>query len=298
MFTTRIAPSPTGFMHIGTARTALFSWLAARASGGRFILRIDDTDADRNIDAAVQPIFDGLAWLGLDSDLTVRQSDRAGLHRHHASLLVDAGLATTADNGAIVLRMLADMPATWTDDVGGRMPVTADAMRTIDGLPLIRGGDKAGQATYQFASVVDDYTMGVDFIIRGTDHIANTGKQIAIWLALSKVVNHRPLPRFAHVGLIFMDGRKMSKRDGAASLLDYRAAGTDPDAMFNFLLRMGWGPKVDDRTTTTIDRDRAIDLFLAGGRMRAANSNFDAEKLAFYDRTWKRMKPTAQPAPI
>jgi glutamyl/glutaminyl-tRNA synthetase len=293
MFTTRIAPSPTGYMHVGTARTALFCWLAARASGGRFILRIDDTDLDRNIDAAVQPVFDGLDWLGLDCDLTVRQSDRTDVYRQHALMLLEAGLASSADNGAILLKMPADMPATWTDEVGGRMPVTADAMRTIDGLPLLRGGDRAGQATYQFASVVDDYVMGIDFVIRGTDHIANTGKQIAIWLALSKVASARPLPRFAHVGLIFKDGKKMSKRDGAPSLLDYRDDGSDPDAMFNFLLRMGWGPKVDDKSTTTIDRARALELFLDGGKMRAANSNFDAAKLAFYDRTYKRRKAAA-----
>jgi glutamyl-tRNA synthetase len=96
MLTTRIAPSPTGYMHVGTARTALFCWLAARASGGRFILRIDDTDLDRNIDAAVQPIFDGLDWLGLDRDLTVRQSDRTDIYRQHANMLLDAGLGSLA----------------------------------------------------------------------------------------------------------------------------------------------------------------------------------------------------------
>lgn len=289
MYVTRIAPSPTGFMHVGTARTALFNWLAARATSGRFILRLDDTDADRNIDAAVQPILDGLKWLGLDWDDYVRQSDRSALYADHAALLLDAGLARRADNGAVLLAVTG-APDAWTDQIGGRMRIPADIAKQIDGLVLMRGGDRAGQATYQFASILDDYLLGVNFVIRGVDHIANTGKQIAIWSALSKVLPPRDLPDFAHVGLIFKDGKKMGKRDGAASLLDYRDAGTDPDAMFNFLLRMGWGPAVDDKSATFIDRDRAVGMFLSGGKMRSANAGFDSAKLAFYDRSYKRLK--------
>jgi nondiscriminating glutamyl-tRNA synthetase len=295
MSVTRIAPSPTGFMHVGTARTALFNWLAARATGGRFILRLDDTDADRNVGAAVQPILDGLKWLGLDWDDYVRQSDRSAAYGDHARLLLDAGLATSADNGAVLLAAGAP-PRTWDDAIGGTMRIPDDLAKQVDGLVLIRGGDRAGQATYNFASILDDYLLGVDFVIRGVDHIANTGKQIGIWSALAQVLPPRDPPRFAHVGLIFKDGKKMAKRDGAASLLDYRDAGTDPDAMFNFLLRMGWGPSVDDKSATFIDRDRAIAMFLTGGKMRAANAGFDAAKLAFYDRNYKRLKATALPS--
>jgi glutamyl-tRNA synthetase len=142
--------------------------------------------------------------------------------------------------------------------------------------------------------------MDVTWIVRGTDHIANTSKQVAILSALMQVSETRPMPKFSHVGLIFKDGKKMSKRDGAASLLDYRDSGVDPDAMFNFLLRTGWGPKVDDKTTATIDRERAIELFLDGGSMKASHANFDAMKLASFDRKYKARTERAareQPKP-
>jgi glutamyl-tRNA synthetase len=149
-----------------------------------------------------------------------------------------------------------------------------------------------GQATYQFASIVDDYAMGVNFIIRGVDHIANTAKQLAIYSAIAKACSkdHNVVPKFAHLGLIFKDKKKMSKRDGAASLLDYRDKGYDPDGIFNFLLRLGWGPKVDDKASTFMDRDRAMSLFLEGGSMKSSNANFDSAKLDFYDRSYKKMK--------
>jgi glutamyl/glutaminyl-tRNA synthetase len=297
-YTTRIAPSPTGMMHIGTARTALFNWLVARATGGRFILRIDDTDADRNLPEAEQPILDGLRWLGLDWDEFQRQSNRTDIYRTYAGRLLDAGLAAHADNRAVVLRWQPQWSRVWNDEIGGERAITDRMIEQIDGrLVLVRGGDKLGQATYQFASILDDYLMGVDYIIRGVDHIANTGKQVAIWAALNDidVENHahrksQKLPKFAHVGLIFKDGKKMSKRDGVSSLLDYRDKGYDPDAIFNFLLRMGWGPQRDDASSTFMDKDIAKSLFLAGGSMRSANAAFDQHKLDFYDRRYKQMK--------
>jgi glutamyl/glutaminyl-tRNA synthetase len=298
MHTTRIAPSPTGMMHIGTARTALFNWLAARATGGQFILRMDDTDADRNVVEAEQPIYDGLKWLGLDWDRFVRQSERTEVYASYVKRLVDAGFATTADNGAIMLAWQPFMPRVWRDEIGGDIRVSDKAVEEIDGrLCLVRGGEKMGQATYQFASIVDDWDLGVNFIIRGTDHIANTAKQVAIFSALNHA-SSTPLdmPKFAHVGLIFKDKKKMSKRDGAASLLDYRDRDYDPDGIFNFLLRLGWGPKVDDKASTFMDRARATALFLEGGNLRSANSNFDEQKLEFYDRRYKQMKGKAQNA--
>lgn len=308
-YVTRIAPSPTGTMHIGTARTALFNWLAARASGGKFILRIDDTDADRNDDSHVQVILDSMAWLGLDYDAMFRQSDTAGRTKAAADLLVSAGYATVLDNGAIALKWHEFMPRTWTDAIAGDMTITDDAVGQIDGLILVRGGDKLGQPTYQFASVLDDYLSGVNYIIRGTDHISNTGKQVAIWAALSKLdgkadaaiadagldgfaTRDPALPKFAHVGLIHKDKKKMSKRDGAASLLDYRDADYDVDAIFNFLLRMGWGPTVDNKSTSMLNRDDAVRLFLDGGRMKASPANFDQQILDAYNRKWKARKAT------
>lgn len=294
-YVTRIAPSPTGFMHIGTARTALFNWLVARATGGKFILRMDDTDAERNRKEAEQPIFDGLAWLGLDHDEFHRQSERAAVYDRYAKILLDAGFAVHADNGAIMLKWHDGvMPRIWQDEIAGNIRISDRDVENIDGrLCLVRGGDKIGQATYQFASIVDDYDLGVNFIIRGVDHIANTAKQLAIWSAIAHVHNNGEpgaLPKFAHVGLIFKDKKKMSKRDGAASLLDYRDNGFDPDGVFNFLLRLGWGPKVDDKASTFMDREQAKALFLDGGSMKSSNANFDSMKLDFYDRRYKQMK--------
>jgi nondiscriminating glutamyl-tRNA synthetase len=285
-------------MHIGTARTALFNWLVARATAGRFLLRMDDTDADRNMPEAEQPIFDGLTWLGLDWDEFHRQSDRTDIYRTCAGQLLDAGLAFCANNGAIVLRWKSRWPRIWNDEIGGERAITDQMVEQIDGrLVLVRGGDKLGQATYQFATVVDDYFLGVNFIIRGVDHVENTGKQVAIWEALNEVSHEnddgkrrQELPKFAHVGLIFKDGKKMSKRDGASSLLDYRDKGYVPDAMFNFLLRMSWGPKRDDASSTFMNKEIAKSIFLNGGNMRSANAGFDQHKLDFYNRRYKQMK--------
>lgn len=293
IYTTRIAPSPTGLMHIGTARTALFNWLAARATGGRFLLRIDDTDAERNQPEAVQPIFDGLAWLGLGHDAVFRQSERTAIYQQHASLLLDAGLAKTAENGAVLLDLTADFPwpRTWNDRVKGAISVTERDFTLMQDLPLVRGGAKLGDPTYQFTSMVDDYLMDVNLIIRGKDHIANTGKQIQIWAALNRALGQdKALPEFAHVGLIFKDKKKMSKRDGAASLLDYRDHGYDPDALFNFLLRMGWGPHTDDKANSILSRAQSLALFLDHGNLRQSDAGFDQNKLDWFDRKYKAAK--------
>lgn len=290
---TRIAPSPTGMMHVGTARTALFSYLAARASGGKFIMRLDDTDLERNQPEAIQPIYDGLAWLGLEYDASYRQSERSQFYADMANILLDAGLATKADNGAILLKPPADLPRTWTDQLVGTIPVTDRDMEMINGLVLVRGGDKIGQPLYHFTSIADDYAMGITSIIRGDDHRSNTAKQIAIWHSLNTAFGHEKaisLPRFYHVGLIFKDKKKMSKRDGAASLLDYRDKGYEPDALFNFLLRLGWGPKRDDKSTALISRERALELFLEGGNMSPRPSNFDSVKLESFQRKYRAMK--------
>lgn len=292
MYVTRIAPSPTGMMHLGTARTAVFSWLLAKATGGRFILRMDDTDTERNMVEAEQPIFDGLKWLGLPWDEFHRQSERGATYKLFALSLKSAGYATEADNGALILNWQSFMPRSWKDEVVGEVPITDTNIEQIDGRTvLLRGGDKLGQPTYQFASVVDDYALGVNYICRGTDHITNTSKQVAIWSAIARGDSrHRELPKFAHVGLIFANKKKMSKRDGAASLLNYRDEGYHPDAVFNALLRLGWGPSVDNKENSVLTRERAIELFIDGGRMRSANSNFDPAKLAHFNKVFSRGK--------
>lgn len=280
--TTRVAPSPTGDFHIGTARTAYFNWLAARASGGKFILRIDDTDQSRNIPGSIDVIHNCLDWLGLIPDSILQQSDRLDRYRQVADALLDAGLADHADNGAVTLASGA--PTDWNDLTTGVM-VPGDTHRDLAKNQVILRAD--GSPVYHFASVVDDIDLGVNLIIRGMDHQTNTFRHTAIYKALGA-----PLPDFAHVGLITLDKKKLSKRDTAASLLSYRDAGMDAGAMLNFLLRMGWGPGHDDKSMAIIDKGRAVDLFLSAGKLKSSPAALDLVKLASFDRKYKaRQKP-------
>jgi glutamyl-tRNA synthetase len=276
---TRIAPSPTGDMHIGTARTAYFNWLLARASGGRFLLRIDDTDPKRSDPAYTQVVLDVMAYLGLDYDQLVYQSQRFDFYR---SWLIR--VPNRLKDGAVLLDLTgsSDLPSSWTDEIAGPVPITANDIAGTDGLVLLRSD---GTPTYHWASVVDDINLGITFVLRGSDHISNTAKQVILFNWLD-----RPLPKFAHVGLIAHQGKPLSKRDGAASMLHYRNAGYDPDAVLNFLARLGWGPKVDDRSTTMLPRDRMLQLFLAGGNLRSSQANLDLAKLEALDRKYKAAK--------
>ncbi len=303
MFTTRIAPSPTGMFHLGTARTALFNYLAARSSGGKFILRCDDTDTERNKQEYTDIILETLDWLGLEYDEIYYQSKSTEIYSRAAEGLLKAGKAFQGSgSAAILLTPPAELPSSFLDTIAGEIQITDTNLAQIDGrngqLVLLRSD---GTPTYQFASVVDDYTMDVNYIIRGVDHITNTPKQIAIWDACnpwrrgSKVVSlsignkyiiepNKPLPKFAHVGLIYMDKKKLSKRDNAASLLWYKEQGYHPMAILNFILRMGWGSKEDKNKFLT--KQEMIEIF-PKGRMRAAPSNFDANKLNYYQRVAK-----------
>jgi glutamyl-tRNA synthetase len=281
MLNTRIAPSPSGDMHIGTARTAYFNWLAAKASGGKFILRIDDTNQDKIDQKYVDVITETMDWLGLTYDSIHFQSQRFDIYKSAAQSLVDNGKAKVLDNGAIALTEIV-MPEFWKDEVAGNVAVSNDDREKVKDLILLRGD---GSPTYHFASVFDDADLDVNFILRGVDHISNTARQIAIFNAIGK-----PVPKFAHVGLIHSDGKKMSKSDGAASMLSYREKGYDPDAMLNFLLRMGWGPRIDDKTTKIINKDRAVEMFLTQGSLRGAPSGMDVMKLDSFDRKYKAIK--------
>ena len=283
MWNTRMAPSPTGDFHLGSARTAYFCWLAARASGGKFILRIDDTDLDRNNAAAVDVIFAAMDWLGLDYDSTFRQSDRLDRYNDVAAGLIADGLATRADNGAVLLN--ATDIIGFRDTIGGVAHPNPNDRDMLTKQVLIKGD---GMPTYHFATVVDDIDTGVNWVIRGIDHHTNTFRHATICLALG-----HPIPIHSHVGLIMKDKKKLSKRDAASSLLGYRDAGYDRDAVLNFILRMGWGPSVDDKTTAILSRDQALAMFLTGGRMRSSPANFDQMKLDSFDRKYKGAKENA-----
>lgn len=279
-WTTRVAPSPTGDFHIGTARTAYFNWLAARATGGRFLLRIDDTDLARNDAASVDVIHDCMNWLGLAPDDVFHQSSRLDRYRDVADSLISTGKALRADNGAVL--MAGGASARWVDMISGDMIPNDKAHALAADQVLIKGD---GMPVYHFASVIDDIDSGVNLVIRGMDHATNTYRHAGIYDALGA-----DMPVFAHVGLIMFNKKKLSKRDAAASLLGYRDNGVDPDALLNFILRMGWGPSKDDKSVAIITRDMALDLFLDGGKMKASPAAMDLQKLTSFDRKYKARK--------
>ena len=267
---TRIAPSPTGFFHLGTARTAYFNWLAARASGGLFYLRVDDTDATRNDPRFVAVIHQAMDYLDLGCDACFTQSGRTDRHRQLAQQLLQAGRARMLD-GAVVLNHaypVAPGQTAFVDCAVGSVPATQMDHDFLKTMVLLKSN---GAPTYHFASVVDDIDYKVNV------------KQLALFNALDA-----PAPQFAHVGLLhdLATGKKLSKSAGAPSLLDYRDQGVRADAMCNFLLRLGWGPSQDDQSTAMLDRDRALALFLTGGRMRGASAKVDFQKLQSLNRKY------------
>lgn len=269
---TRIAPSPTGMMHIGTARTALFNWLYARHTGGQFLLRIEDTDRERSTDAAVQVIFDGLDWLGLKSDEEpVFQAARADRHREAVQELLARGRAyrdyMTAEEleaereaaraqGRVVRSPWRDAdPSAWPDRpyaVRLKSPLDGDTLvsdavkgdvkfqnASLDDLILLRSD---GNPTYNLAVVVDDHDMGITHVIRGDDHLNNAARQTIIYQALDWEV-----PVWAHLPLIHgPDGAKLSKRHGAQAVSEFDDMGYLPETLRNYLAKLGWGHGDDE----------------------------------------------------
>ena len=309
---TRFAPSPTGLLHIGGARTALFNDLFSRHHGGQFLLRVEDTDRARSTEQATQVILDGLAWLGLAPDEPpVFQSTRAARHVEMAEALLAAGRAyrcwCTPDELAA---MRAEAAAAgrpprydgrWRDrDPSEAPPGVAPAVRLkaprtgetvvedlvqgpvrvanaeLDDMIILRSD---GSPTYLHAVVVDDHDMDITHVIRGDDHLTNTFRQVQIYQALG----WEP-PRFAHIPLIHgADGAKLSKRHGAVSVLEFREQGFLPEALCNYLLRLGWG----HGDAEVIGRDEAIALFDLGGVGRAA-SRMDYAKLTHLNGVYLR----------
>lgn len=279
MVKTRIAPSPTGYMHLGTARTAYFNWLAAKSVGGHFTLRIDDTDMARSEDKYTDAIFASMESLGLDYDAVFFQSKRGTVYRDYLDILQEKGKIAFKD-GAYFLNT-ENMPTHWTDEIAGPIAISPADMEFLKALVLFKSD---GTPTYNFASVIDDIDTGINCVIRGVDHISNTPKQIAIYNALDV-----PLPKYYHVGLILgPDGKKLSKRHGASSVVDY--ADYDTNALLNLMLRMGWGPIKDDKSTAIITKGDALSLFWEGGKLRSAPSKLDMAKLEWYNKKYKSFK--------
>lgn len=235
----RFAPSPTGYLHIGGARTALFNWLFARHNKGIFLLRIEDTDQQRSTGEATQAILDSMKWLGLDWDEGPHfQSRRLSIYKQHAEKLVALGKAfyDTDEEGRKAIRFKMQDGATEINDlVHGT--ITFDAS-LIEDFVILKAD---GFPTYNFACVVDDAEMEITHIIRGDDHISNTPKQIALYNAFGF-----KMPEFAHIPMILgEDGSRLSKRHGATSVTEYRDKGYLPHALVNFLALLGWSPGND-----------------------------------------------------
>jgi glutamyl-tRNA synthetase len=308
---TRIAPSPTGSMHIGTARTALFNYLYARHCGGRFLVRIEDTDRERSTEANVQIILDGLEWLGLTPDAPpVFQFARADRHREAVDQLLAAGRAyrcwmtpeETAEARDKARAAGHALRSTWRDKtpkpgmeakpfvVRFKGPLTGDTViddlvqgrvsfhnRDLDDLVLLRSD---GTPTYNLSVVVDDHDMGITHVIRGDDHLNNAARQKLIYQALDWET-----PAFAHVPLIHgADGAKLSKRHGAQAVGDFAALGYLPEAMRNYLARLGWSHGDDE----IFSDEQAIEWFDIADGLRAPG-RLDFDKLNFVNAHYIRL---------
>ncbi len=319
----RIAPSPTGYLHVGTARTALFNWLFARKHGGKFLLRIEDTDRERSKPEFEQDIVEGLKWLGLDWDEEiVYQSQRLALYQREAKRLLEAGKAypcfcTPEELEQRRQAMIAKGAAPKYDRkcrylrpeererliAEGRpyvlrfaMPLEGEvvfhdiirgeirfANRELDDFVIVKSD---GFPTYNFACVVDDHDMGITHVIRGEDHIPNTPRQLHLYRALG----YEP-PQFAHLPLLLgTDRSKLSKRHGAVSLNEYRRMGILPEAMVNFLALLGWYPRDQQEIKSREQLIAEFDL----AEVKPSGAIFDLEKLLWMNGHYIRQKPVEE----
>src|SRR5882672_547573 len=289
----RFAPSPTGYLHIGGARTALFNWLYARHTGGTFILRIEDTDAARNTQEAVEVILNGLRWLGLDwdegpisGDATgpgkgdcgpYFQSQRGKNYRQRVETLLTRGLAYEQD-GAVKFKMQRE-PVVIPDLVVGNVARELTDREKLEPDFVIVRSD--GQPVFHLVNVIDDLEMGITHVIRGEDHLSNTAKHIALFQAFG--VNP---PKYAHIPLILnpTDGAKMSKRDKGASLTSYMDEGYAPEAVVNYLCLLGWSPKNNREKMPISEVVETFDL----PQILRHNARFDMAKLLWLNGEYLR----------
>ena len=252
---TRVAPSPTGQFHLGTLRTALLNYLMAKANGGQFILRIDDTDQERNKQEYIDYIYAQMDQFGLDYDLSFKQSE--GLDRYKE---VAQKIGTKTENG-------------YELDMGEYKMV------------ILRNN---GYPTYNFCSILDDYDYDITHIIRGVDHISNLDKQKTIWNEICKVVGSKSFPEVIHAGLLFEGNSKLSKRSGNGTTEDYKDV--NKKALLNWLLKFGWShtdPNFDSKYKT-LSMDDMIRLFNEGN-ISNRNCKIDKNKLLFLDKLWKKL---------
>ena len=306
----RFAPSPTGFFHIGSARTALFNWLYARHTGGTFVLRIEDTDKERNSEEFLRLIYDSLTWLGMDWDEgpnpdgkgergifgPYRQSERAAIYREYLEKLKATG-RTYEKDGAVYFRLLGERSEVFDEHRKKTVTKVKAAPTVID--DLIRGRVERleekdfvivrsdGNPVFHFVNVVDDITMRITHVIRGEDHLSNTSKHVELFKAFGA-----PVPQFAHIPLILKQNGpgKMSKRDQGALVEEYQKRGYLPEALVNFLALLGWNPG-DDREKLPIAE--IIRLFDLPG-VNQSNARFDDKKLAHMNMVYLLELPADQ----
>ena len=271
---TRFAPSPTGFLHVGGARTALFNWLFARKHGGQFILRIEDTDEKRNTAEANQVIFDGLNWLGLDWDEgpdkggdygPYRQSERNAIYEKHLAVL-EAGGHVYKDEGSI--RFRSPRKTVLVEDmVCGRIEFDMSNPATHPDMTIRRPD---GSWIFHFVNVVDDIEMKLTHVIRGEDHLSNTPKHIELYNALGETP-----PKFGHIPLILNhEGKKLSKRDGGSSITYFMDLGYTPEAVINYLCLLGWSPGENRERLDVAEIRELFDL----EHINRRNAIFDLDK--------------------
>ncbi len=282
----RFAPSPTGFFHIGSARTALFNWLYARHTGGVFVLRIEDTDQTRDSEAFLNLIYDSLSWLGLNWDEgprvggdfgPYRQSERSAIYREQLEKLKASGRAYEKE-GAVFFKV-SGQPQVIEDAIRGRV----ERMEEKD-FVIVRSG---GSPVFHFVNVVDDIAMRITHVIRGEDHLSNTSKHAELFKAFGA-----PLPVYAHIPLILKQNGpgKMSKRDQGALVEDYRKRGYLPEALVNFLCLLGWNPGDDREIMPVAEIIRLFDL----PGINQSNARFDEKKLAHMNQAYVNQLPAAR----
>jgi glutamyl-tRNA synthetase len=273
----RFAPSPTGVLHIGGARTALYNWLLARGSGGQFVLRIEDTDRERSTPENVEQILDALRWLGLDWDEgPISQWERRDRHTEAVEQLLESGHAYE-DDGAVRFRVPQDGKTTFNDVVLGDITTPHSGIQDF----VIRRSD--GSPLYNLAVAVDDRDMGVTHVVRGQDHVSNTPRQVMLLRALGE----EP-PVYAHIPLLHgTDGKKLSKRHGAASVQEVRDGGYLPEAVRNYIALLGWGY---DESTEFMTTDELVERFSLE-RVSKNPAVFDEQKLRWMNGRYLKELP-------
>jgi len=297
MVRVRFAPSPTGFLHIGGARTALFNWMYAKAQGGQFILRIEDTDKVRSKPEYLEEILESMKWLGLAWDEFYKQSDRFDLYRTHAQKLIAEGKAYK-DGEAVLLKMPRE-EIIIDDLIRGRISFDTtffykrnennEIMTGTDGSPVLKDEvliKTDGSPSYSFACVIDDALMEISHVIRGEDHISNTPKQVVIYKALGF-----KYPKFVHLPLILdPEGGRMSKRAGATAVTEYRTQGYLAEAIVNYLMLLGWSP---GNNQEKIPMAAALKTFSIK-KINKAGAAFSIEKLQWLNSQYIKEMDTAR----